>query len=226
MSRSLRKRQRARSHAARLTIFDEIEDRRRARGVSRACGTRSEPRAKRDLARRVHRTLSFVDRAAGRHTSSPRAPAPTSETTRRPRPRPALAAPASRKSFSARHDGRHRGKAQAIRSCRRERTRRAPLSGQRRHPFAAGPAEWPRVRDQLRATAYFVLGRVAATRGAYAEARRSLLMSLSLNHDEVDALYVLGVVQMALGDDAAAASLRPRDANRSTRSRRPRANRC
>ena len=67
------------------------------------------------------------------------------------------------------------------------------------------PAAWPRVRDELRATAYFVLGRVAATRGAYADARRSLLMALSLNHEEIDALYTLGVVQMALGDDNGAA---------------------
>ena len=50
-----------------------------------------------------------------------------------------------------------------------------------------------------------MLGRVAATRGAYADARRSLLMALSLNHDEIDALYTLGVVQMALGDDDGAA---------------------
>ena len=72
-------------------------------------------------------------------------------------------------------------------------------------PFTA--TEWPRVRDELRSTAYFVLGRVAATRGAYVDARRSLLMALSLNHDEIDALYTLGVVQMALHeDDAAAAS--------------------
>ncbi len=72
-------------------------------------------------------------------------------------------------------------------------------------PSPLTPAAWPRVRDELRATAYFVLGRVAATRGAYADARRSLLMALSLNHDEIDALYTLGVVQMALGDDNGAA---------------------
>ena len=65
---------------------------------------------------------------------------------------------------------------------------------------------WPRVRDELRSTAYFVLGRVAAMRGAYADARRSLLMSLSLNYDEIDALYALGVVQTALGDDTGAAA--------------------
>ncbi len=72
-------------------------------------------------------------------------------------------------------------------------------------PSPLTSAEWPRVREELRATAYFVLGRVAATRGALADARRSLLMALSLNHEEIDALYTLGVVQMALGDERNAA---------------------
>lgn len=65
---------------------------------------------------------------------------------------------------------------------------------------------WRRIRDELRSTAYFVIGRVAALRGAYADARRSLLMSLSLNHEETEALYALGVVQTALGDDTGAAA--------------------
>ncbi len=72
-------------------------------------------------------------------------------------------------------------------------------------PSPLTPADWPRVRDQLRATADFVVGRVAATRGAHADARRSLLMAVSLNHEEIDALYTLGVVQMALGDERNAA---------------------
>ena len=73
-------------------------------------------------------------------------------------------------------------------------------------PPGLSAADWPRVRDELRATAYFVLGRVAATRGAHADARRSLLMALSLNHEDIEALYTLGVVQMALQDDANAAA--------------------
>jgi predicted CXXCH cytochrome family protein len=73
-------------------------------------------------------------------------------------------------------------------------------------PSPLAPAEWSRVRDELRATAYFVLGRVAAVRGAYADARRSLLMALSLNQEEIDALYTLGVVQMALDDNTSAAA--------------------
>ena len=72
-------------------------------------------------------------------------------------------------------------------------------------PSPLAPSEWPRIRDTLRATAYFVLGRIAATRGEHTEARRSLLMALSLNPAEIDALYTLAVVQMALGDGRAAA---------------------
>ena len=73
-------------------------------------------------------------------------------------------------------------------------------------PSPLAPADWPRVRDHLRATAYFVLGRLAARRGEHAEARQSLLMALALNPAEIDALYTLAVVQMALGDDRAAAA--------------------
>jgi predicted CXXCH cytochrome family protein len=66
--------------------------------------------------------------------------------------------------------------------------------------------QWTRMRDELRATAYFVIGRVEASKGAYVDARRSLLMAMSLNHDEIEGLYTLGIVQMALGDDANAAA--------------------
>ena len=72
-------------------------------------------------------------------------------------------------------------------------------------PSPVTPADWPRVRDHIQATAYLVLGRVAATRGAHEDARRSLLMALSLNPAEIDALYTLAVVQMGLGDERAAA---------------------
>ena len=72
-------------------------------------------------------------------------------------------------------------------------------------PSPLAPADWPRVRAHLRATAYFVLGRLAAARGEHAEARQSLLMALALNPAEIDALYTLAVVQMALGDERAAA---------------------
>jgi predicted CXXCH cytochrome family protein len=72
-------------------------------------------------------------------------------------------------------------------------------------PSPLARADWPRVRDHLRATAYFVLGRVAATRGEHADAKQSLLMALALNPAEIDALYTLAVVQLALGDARAAA---------------------
>jgi len=64
---------------------------------------------------------------------------------------------------------------------------------------------WPRVRDGLRATALFVQGRVAAVRGQYKDAEQSLLASLTLNPDDMEALYTLGVVRMAVGADEGAA---------------------
>jgi tetratricopeptide (TPR) repeat protein len=64
---------------------------------------------------------------------------------------------------------------------------------------------WPRVRDGLRATALFVQGRVAAVRGQYKDAEQSLLASLTLNPDDMEALYTIGVVRMASGADEGAA---------------------
>ena len=64
---------------------------------------------------------------------------------------------------------------------------------------------WPQVRDELRATALFVRGRVAAVREQYKEAEQSLLASLTLNPDDLEALYTIGVVRMAVrADDGAA----------------------
>jgi predicted CXXCH cytochrome family protein len=65
--------------------------------------------------------------------------------------------------------------------------------------------QWPKVRDGLRATALFVQGRVAATREQYKEAEQSLLASLTLNPDDVEALYTIGVVRMAVRADEGAA---------------------
>ena len=62
-----------------------------------------------------------------------------------------------------------------------------------------------RVRDGLRATALFVQGRVAAVRGQYKDAEQSLLASLTLNPDDMEALYTIGVVRMAVGADEGAA---------------------
>jgi predicted CXXCH cytochrome family protein len=72
-------------------------------------------------------------------------------------------------------------------------------------PSPISPQQWPQVRDHLRATALFVLGRSAADRGQYKEAEQSLLASLMLNPDDMEALYTIGVVRMAVrADDGAA----------------------
>jgi len=64
---------------------------------------------------------------------------------------------------------------------------------------------WPQVRDGLRAAALFVQGRVAAVRGQYKDAEQSLLSSLTLNPNDLEALYTIGVVRMAVGADEGAA---------------------
>ena len=48
-------------------------------------------------------------------------------------------------------------------------------------------------------------GRVAAVRGQYKDAEQSLLASLTLNPDDMEALYTIGVVRMAVGADEGAA---------------------
>ena len=65
--------------------------------------------------------------------------------------------------------------------------------------------QWPQMRDRLRATALFVQGRVAAQREQYKEAEQSLLASLTLNPDDTEALYTIGVVRMAVRADEGAA---------------------
>src|SRR5688572_7891891 len=47
---------------------------------------------------------------------------------------------------------------------------------------------WSQMRDELRATALFVLGRVAAVRERYKDAEQSLLASLTLNPNDIEAL--------------------------------------
>jgi predicted CXXCH cytochrome family protein len=64
---------------------------------------------------------------------------------------------------------------------------------------------WPHVRANLRATALFVQGRVAATREQYKEAEQLLMASLTLNSADTEALYTLGVVRMAVRADEGAA---------------------
>ncbi len=72
-------------------------------------------------------------------------------------------------------------------------------------PSHFSPQHGRSVRDELRATALFVQGRVAAVRGQYKEAEQSLLASLTLNPDDMEALYTIGVVRMAVRADEGAA---------------------
>jgi predicted CXXCH cytochrome family protein len=72
-------------------------------------------------------------------------------------------------------------------------------------PSPLSPQHWTEVRDGMRATALFVQGRVAAVREQYREAEQSLLASLTLKPDDIEALYTIGVVRMAVrADDGAA----------------------
>ena len=72
-------------------------------------------------------------------------------------------------------------------------------------PSQLSRQQWPQIRDRLRATALFVQGRVAAHREQYKEAEQSLLASLTLNPDDMEALYTIGVVRMAVRADEGAA---------------------
>ena len=60
----------------------------------------------------------------------------------------------------------------------------------------------------MRATAFLSSGRVAAFRQQYKEAEQSLVASLTLNPEDMEALYTIGVVRMAVrADEGAAAPL-------------------
>ncbi len=72
-------------------------------------------------------------------------------------------------------------------------------------PSPISPQQWPHDRARLRAAAFFVIGRVAAIRQQYREAEQSLITSLTLNPEDMEALYTIGVVRMAVrADDGAA----------------------
>jgi tetratricopeptide (TPR) repeat protein len=62
-------------------------------------------------------------------------------------------------------------------------------------PSPIAREHWPAVRAKMRATALFVLGRVAAVGGQYKEAEQALLASLTLNPDDIEAPYTIGVVR-------------------------------
>lgn len=72
-------------------------------------------------------------------------------------------------------------------------------------PSSVSRQSWPQVRDGLRATALFVQGRVAAAREQYKEAEQALMASLTLNPADMEALYTIGVVRMAVRSDDGAA---------------------
>ena len=72
-------------------------------------------------------------------------------------------------------------------------------------PLPIPPEQWARDRDRLRATALFVLGRVAAHREQFRDAEQSLMASLTFNADDIDAVYTIAVVRMAVGADEGAA---------------------
>ena len=68
-------------------------------------------------------------------------------------------------------------------------------------PASLSDADWPRVRDGLRETAYFALGRCAAAAGKNREAEKWLVEALRLNPGDEQAVYALGVVRKSLGGD-------------------------
>ena len=85
-----------------------------------------------------------------------------------------------------------------------------------RRPSLYTKSEWARIERELQASSYFVLGRVAATRGLRAsgaersvlleKARDSLHTSLGLNSDDGIAVFLLGIVEEALANKEAALS--------------------
>lgn len=86
------------------------------------------------------------------------------------------------------------------------------------HPSIYSKTEWARIRQELQGSAYYVLGRVAATRGLRSSgqrraeqlsvAQRSLRSAVALNRSDGIATLLLGIVDYELGNrDAALASL-------------------
>jgi predicted CXXCH cytochrome family protein len=72
-------------------------------------------------------------------------------------------------------------------------------------PSSLSAAAWPQVRDSLRETAYFALGRAAAAAGKNQEGEEWLLDALRLNAGDYEAIYALGIVRAAAHDDDGAA---------------------
>jgi predicted CXXCH cytochrome family protein len=73
-------------------------------------------------------------------------------------------------------------------------------------PASIAPDRWSQQRDELRGTAYFILGRVAALRASYASAEELLSTSLALHPRDAEAQYTLGLTRKALHRSADAAA--------------------
>jgi predicted CXXCH cytochrome family protein len=73
-------------------------------------------------------------------------------------------------------------------------------------PASISEATWPRIRDGLRGTACFALGRAAVGAGKNREAERWLLDALRFNPGDNEALYALGIVRLAEHNDEGAAA--------------------
>jgi len=74
-------------------------------------------------------------------------------------------------------------------------------------PIQISATEWPRARDELRANAFFVLGRAALARNHSDQAEALLKTVVTLNPQDTDALSLLGSVELATGHDAEASKV-------------------
>jgi predicted CXXCH cytochrome family protein len=82
-------------------------------------------------------------------------------------------------------------------------------------PAAIPAAKWPELQADLKASSYFVLGRVAAAEALHAsgsekhakllEAEESLMRARVLNASDAEAAYLLGLTELSLGRPARAA---------------------
>ena len=72
-------------------------------------------------------------------------------------------------------------------------------------PEPLASSDWPRARSRLQSTATLALAQVVAHRGDYTAAETLLTESLTLDPENLDAVYVFGVVKAAQHQDTAAA---------------------
>src|SRR4029077_2153371 len=76
-------------------------------------------------------------------------------------------------------------------------------------PAAIAAVKWPALQAELKASSYFVLGRVAAAEALHAsgsekhakllEAEDSLIRARALNASDPEAAYLLGLTELLLG---------------------------